>query len=112
MNTNFDSLFDRQWHAHHSSDQAVWGDDIQIQNVSFRCAKTTYRMNGSLSASVHFDLGDICFERLDIHSIWMPADEIFSQCDGPELDAAYAAAQIEWDAEYDNTDHPCEWDFE
>lgn len=111
MNTNFDAYFDRLWEEHHGCDQNIWGNPIPIDAV-FSANNVTYRMVGELSPSVDFDLGKVTFYSLDAHSMWIAADKDFEAGSSDQLDAAYAAAQTEWDCAYDDSVHPMpeEWE--
>jgi hypothetical protein len=84
-----DLYLDRQWHEYHDA-ECAWDGTCEVDNAVFRTADAVYKMTGVMRDAD--DIAEFHFWRLDIHGLWMDADEEIGCGETPALDAAYAAA--------------------
>ena len=84
-----DLYLDRQWHEYHDA-ECAWDSNCEVENAVFRTADAVYKMTGVMRDAD--DLENFHFWRLDIHGMWLDADDEIGCGKTPALDAAFAAA--------------------
>lgn len=86
-----DNYLDRLWHDHHNDDEGFWDGTCEVEDAVFRTTDGVYKMSGVMSNED--DIAEFHFWRLNIHGMWMDADDEIGCGETPALDAAFAAAK-------------------